>query len=37
MQFFNAQISGANYELSHGESFITWILIAILINGCIKK
>jgi hypothetical protein len=32
-----AKFSGASYEMSHGETFIIWILMAILINNCIKK
>jgi len=32
-----AKFSGAAYEMSHGETFIVWILMAILINSCLKK
>ena len=32
-----AKFSGASYEMSHGETFIVWILMAILINNCNKK
>ena len=32
-----AKFSGASYEMSHGETFIVWILMAILINNCHKK
>ena len=27
-----AKLAGANYEISHGDSFIVWVLMAILIN-----
>tara|TARA_X000000368_G_scaffold307194_1_gene245271 strand:+ start:40 stop:357 length:318 start_codon:yes stop_codon:yes gene_type:complete len=27
-----AKLFGANYELTHGESFLVWLLMAILIN-----
>jgi hypothetical protein len=29
---FSAKIFGAEYQLTHGESFIIWLLMAILIN-----
>ena len=32
-----AGFDGANYTFSHGETFIVWILMAILINNCLKK
>ena len=32
-----AGFAGADYNFSHGETFIVWILMAILINNCIKK
>ena len=32
-----AGFAGANYTFSHGETFIVWILMAILINNCLKK
>ena len=32
-----AKLSGASYEMSHGETFIVWILMAILINNCHRK
>ena len=32
-----AKFSGASYEMSHGETFIVWILMAILINNCHRK
>ena len=28
---------GADYIFTHGEIFIIWILIAILVNNCQKK
>ena len=27
-----AKLFGANYEFTHGESFVVWLLMAILIN-----
>jgi ABC-type glycerol-3-phosphate transport system permease component len=32
-----AGFAGADYTFSHGETFIVWILMAILINNCLKK
>ena len=32
-----AKFSGAKYEMSHGDTFIIWILMAILINSCLNK
>ena len=32
-----AKLSGATYEMSHGEIFIVWVLMAILINGSFKR
>ena len=32
-----AKISGAAYEMSHGDTFIIWLLMAILINNCLSK
>ena len=32
-----ASFGGADYEFSHGETFIVWILMAILVNNCLKK
>ena len=32
-----AKFSGAAYEMSHGDTFIIWLLMAILINNCLKK
>ena len=31
-----AKFSGAKYQMSHGDTFIIWILMAILINTCSK-
>ena len=33
---FVAGFAGADYTFSHGEIFIVWILMAILINRCFK-
>ena len=32
-----ASFGGADYEFSHGETFMVWILMAILVNNCLKK
>jgi len=32
-----AGFSGADYTFTHGEIFIIWILMAILVNNCFKK
>ncbi len=32
-----AKFSGAAYEMSHGDTFIIWLLMAILINSCLNK
>ena len=32
-----AKFSGAKYEMSHGDTFIIWVLMAILINNCLNK
>jgi len=32
-----AGFAGADYIFSHGETFIIWILMAILVNNCFKK
>ena len=32
-----AKFGGATYEMSHGEIFIVWVLMAILINSCLKR
>jgi hypothetical protein len=32
-----AKIGGAKYTMSHGDTFIIWILMAILIKNCLPK
>jgi|TARA_Y100000816_G_C25933235_1_gene486695 ABC-type glycerol-3-phosphate transport system permease component len=32
-----AGFAGADYSFSHGETFIIWILMAILVNNCFNK
>ena len=32
-----AGFAGADYSFSHGETFIIWILMANLVNNCIKR
>ena len=32
-----AGLAGADYIFTHGEIFIIWILMAILVNNCQKK
>lgn len=32
-----AKMAGASYEMTHGETFIIWLLMAILINLSIVK
>ena len=32
-----AGFAGADYSFSHGETFLIWILMAILINSCFNK
>jgi hypothetical protein len=32
-----AGFAGADYIFGHGETFIIWILMAILVNNCLKK
>ena len=32
-----AGFAGANYSFSHGETFVIWILMAILVNNCFYK
>ena len=32
-----AGFAGADYSFSNGEVFIIWILMAILVNNCMKK
>ena len=32
-----AGFAGADYNFTNGEVFIIWILMAILVNNCLKK
>ena len=32
-----AGFAGANYNFTNGDVFIIWILMAILINSCLKR
>jgi len=32
-----AGFAGADYTFTHGETFVIWILMAILINNCLKR
>ena len=32
-----AGFAGADYNFTNGEAFIIWILMAILINNCMKR
>ncbi len=32
-----AGFGGADYSFSHGETFIIWILMAILLNNCFNR
>ena len=32
-----AGFAGADYTFTHGEAFMIWILMAILVNNCLKK
>ena len=32
-----AGIAGADYTFTHGEAFVVWILMGILVNNCLKK
>ena len=32
-----AGFKGADYSFSNGEVFIIWILMAILVNNCLKR
>mgnify|MGYP006090921227 CR=1 FL=1 len=32
-----AGFAGADYTFTHGETFVIWILMAILVNNCFKK
>jgi hypothetical protein len=34
---FIAKLAGSTYEMSHGETFIIWLLMAIVINMSITK
>ena len=34
---FIAGFGGADYSFTTGEAFIIWILMAILVNNCLKK
>lgn len=34
---FAARASGASYEMTHGETFIIWLLMAIVINLSLKQ
>ena len=34
---FIAGFAGADYSFSHGETFVIWILMAILVNNCFNK
>ena len=34
---FIAGFAGADYSFSNGEVFVIWILMAILVNNCMKK
>ena len=32
-----AGFAGADYSFSHGETFVIWILMAILVNNCFNN
>ena len=32
-----AGFAGADYSFTHGETFVIWILMAILVNNCLKR
>ena len=32
-----ANFAGADYNFTNGEVFIMWILMAILVNNCLKR
>ena len=32
-----AGVAGADYSFTHGEIFVIWILMAILVNNCFKS
>ncbi len=34
---FVAKLAGSTYEMSHGDTFIIWLLMAIMINMSITK
>jgi hypothetical protein len=34
---FIAKLAGSTYDMSHGETFIIWLLMAIVINMSITK
>jgi len=34
---FAAKAAGSTYEMTHGETFIIWLLMAIVINLSLKK
>ena len=34
---FIAGFAGADYSFTNGEVFVMWILMAILVNNCLKK
>lgn len=34
---FSAKAAGSTYEMTHGETFIIWLLMAIVINLSITK
>jgi len=32
-----AGFAGADYSFTHGETFVIWILMGILVNNCLKR
>ena len=32
-----AGFAGADYSFTHGETFVIWILMAILVNNCFNR
>ena len=34
---FIAGFAGADYSFTNGEVFVIWILMAILVNNCLKR
>ena len=32
-----AGFAGADYVFTHGEAFVVWILMAILVNNCLER